>query len=149
MTTEHNQDLIKLLLGRTPTAINRFLISKFKENEINITPEQWSILSILWEKEGWSQQQLANQTYRDRAAITRLVDNLEKEGLIVRKSDSRDRRLKIIHLTSKGKELEDRVVSIVTESINIAKRGVDESMENTVRSTFDIVYKNLTQENNE
>ena len=40
--------------------------------------------------------------------MTRLIDNMERQHLVVRISDKKDRRTNLIHLTKDGKELEER-----------------------------------------
>src|SRR5690554_1603067 len=88
-----NENKYNLLTGRIPLLLNRFLVKKFKDNNIYLTREQWSILAVLWKNDGCSQQVLAEATYRDKPSITRLIDNLEKEGYVERKADKNDRRL--------------------------------------------------------
>ncbi len=38
--------------------------------------------------------------------MTRLIDNMERQHLVVRIADKRDRRTNLIHLTKTGRELE-------------------------------------------
>lgn len=40
----------------------------------------------------------------DRSALVRLLDVLEGEGLVVRQTDTQDRRLKMVLLTAEGKK---------------------------------------------
>ena len=40
--------------------------------------------------------------------MTRLIDNMERQHLVVRISDKKDRRTNLIHLTKDGKELEEK-----------------------------------------
>ncbi|WP_183477169.1 MarR family transcriptional regulator [Mesonia hippocampi] len=75
---------------------------------MEISKEHWSILAILWEKNGCSQQYLAQKSFRDRPSISRLIDKMEKDGLVERRNDKNDRRLKLIFLTSAGKSLEKK-----------------------------------------
>jgi DNA-binding MarR family transcriptional regulator len=66
------------------TAIARRLQKNFRNNGVDITIEQWSILYHLWKEDGLSQQELCNRTFRDKPSITRLIDNLEKLKLVKR-----------------------------------------------------------------
>ncbi|HNF37551.1 MAG TPA: MarR family transcriptional regulator, partial [Chitinophagaceae bacterium] len=77
-------ELYSFITGIASTAIARRLQKKFNAAGLNITIEQWSVLYHLWKKEGISQQELCNATYRDKPSIPRLVDNLEKAGLVKR-----------------------------------------------------------------
>ncbi|MGZ3726063.1 MAG: MarR family winged helix-turn-helix transcriptional regulator [Pseudobdellovibrio sp.] len=46
---------------------------------------------------------LIEQTFSDKASVTRTVSSLEKMGLVKRKTDDVDRRVSIIELTARGK----------------------------------------------
>ena len=53
--------------------------------------------------------EIARQLGTDRAAITRVVQDLEREGLVRRRSDERDGRRSHIGLTPEGREAIERV----------------------------------------
>ena len=117
------QALFALLSGKISTAINRKLYRNFRKMNIDITPEQWTVLYYLWSKDGVTQQELCNTTFKDKPSMTRLIDNLEKQGLVTRSSDARDRRINIIRLTEKGSGLEEvtqaLVVSTMEEALSV------------------------------
>jgi DNA-binding MarR family transcriptional regulator len=48
--------------------------------------------------------QLANTMLRSKHSVTKIIDSLEKEGLVVRESIDRDRRVTSVRLTSAGLE---------------------------------------------
>ena len=96
--------IFAILNGKVSAAINRKLSRNFRQNGLEITPEQWTVLIFLWEKDGVTQQELCNATFKDKPSMTRLIDNMERQHLVVRISDKRDRRTNLIHLTKDGKE---------------------------------------------
>ncbi len=49
--------------------------------------------------------------------MTLVLDNLEKQNLVVREHDKDDRRMIHIHLTLKGKELIERLFPMVAQAI--------------------------------
>lgn len=117
-------ELLYILNGRLSSALNRHLNRKFRTAGLDITTEQWGVLVCLWNKDQQTQQSLSEQTNKDKASITRLLDALAKHELIVRQSDPADRRTNIIHLTAKGKEIEQKAMALVEESINQAIEGL-------------------------
>ena len=94
-------ELYSFITGKASTAIARRLQKKFNTSGLNLTIEQWSVLYHLWKEDGKSQQELCNATYRDKPSITRLVDNLEKIGLVKRVASENDRRINKVHLTNR------------------------------------------------
>ena len=141
-----NENKYNLLTGRIPLLLNRFLIKKFKDNNIYLTREQWSILAVLWKNDGCSQQVLAEATYRDKPSITRLIDNLEKEGYVERKADKNDRRLNLIFLTQKGRDIEIPMMKIVNETIDIATTNLTEEQILNIRDSFQLIFDNINKE---
>jgi DNA-binding MarR family transcriptional regulator len=77
-------ELYSFITGKASTAIADGCKRILSSGRIEITIEQWSVLYHLWKEDGQSQQQLCDATFRDKPSITRLVDNLEKLGLVKR-----------------------------------------------------------------
>ena len=138
-----SENKYNLLSGRVALLLNRFLSQQFKSANVNLTREQWSILAVLWKSDGCSQQFIADSTSRDKPSVTRLIDNLVKEGYVIRKNDENDRRLNLIYLTDKGKEIEQDVIAAVDDTINKATKGLSNDQIVVVRDAFQIVYDNI------
>lgn len=68
---------------------------------LGLSRATWLLLAIVSRSEGLSQRELASRLGLEGASVVRLVDRLEKEGLIERRTGS-DRRVKTIHLRAKG-----------------------------------------------
>ncbi|MDA3614612.1 MarR family winged helix-turn-helix transcriptional regulator [Polluticaenibacter yanchengensis] len=138
-----NRDLYNLLSGRTPQAFNRALKKNFKKANIELSAELWSIIAVLAENDGCSQQLLADKSYRDRPGVTRLVDSLEKLKLVERRPDANDRRLNLVFLTGTGKEIHDKMMTIVDDTAKEAVKGLSDDQITMVKETFQHIYKNL------
>ena len=141
LLTQENK--FNLLAGRVPLLLNRFISQNFKRDGIELTREQWSVLAVLWKNDGCSQQVIADETSRDKPSVTRLIDNLVKEGYVERRNDEKDRRLNLIFLTEKGKEIEASVLDSVNETIEIATKGLTEEEILFIRDCFQTIYDNI------
>jgi DNA-binding MarR family transcriptional regulator len=127
MTEEFRIDqqvVFAILNGKVSTAINRKLSRNFRQSGIEITPEQWTILLALWEKDGITQQDLCNATFKDKPSMTRLIDNMEKQHLVVRISDKKDKRTNLVYLTKTGRELESQSFKIAISTLHEALQGI-------------------------
>jgi DNA-binding MarR family transcriptional regulator len=109
------EELFGLVNGKLTMRINRYLGARFRAAGIGITVEQWTVLACLWQKDKVIQQTLSQTTFRDKTGIMRLIDNLEKRGLVVRVPDTADRRSNLIYLTRQGMELEQKASAVVAE----------------------------------
>jgi DNA-binding MarR family transcriptional regulator len=136
-------ELYSFMTGVASTAIARRLQKNFKQEGIEITIEQWSVLYHLWKKDGMSQQELCNASFRDKPSITRLVDNLEKLKLVKRVSSSTDRRMNMITLTDAAKKLQERTMVIASNTLNEALEGVSATDIERAKLVLQQVYDNL------
>lgn len=84
-----------------------------KSNNVDMTFEMLQVMHRLWKKPGVSQQYLAEQTAKDKACLTNLINNLEKKGWVERREDPADRRNKQIHLTEEGQKLSLQVIPLL------------------------------------
>ena len=84
MSEQFNFDIkliFAILNGKVSAAINRKLYRNFRQYNVDITPEQWTVLLYLWEKDGVTQQELCNATFKDKPSMTRLIDNMERQHI--------------------------------------------------------------------
>lgn len=90
------------LLDRTNRKIKQYAQKKFKEEDFDITVDQWLILKNLSIHNDQNQSQLAELTGKDHPTLTRILDLLCKKNLVERRASPNDRRSFIIHLTELG-----------------------------------------------
>ena len=136
-------ELYSFITGKASTAIARRLQKKFNVAGLNITIEQWSVLCHLWKQEGISQQELCNATFRDKPSITRLVDNLEKSGLVKRVASENDRRINLIYLTKQAQKLQEETMAMAEETLNEALISVPAERIDVCKEVLQVVYDNL------
>jgi DNA-binding MarR family transcriptional regulator len=64
---------------------------------------QFDLLSTVWEREGVSQQEIAERLYVTKGNVSGLVDRLGASGLMERRSLPHDRRSHALYLTDAGR----------------------------------------------
>ena len=78
-----------------------------------LTEAQFNVLMLLAFQagpEGISQTKLSRMLLVNRANVTGLVDRMERDGLIERASEPGDRRMRMIRMTPRGKDLLEKAV---------------------------------------
>jgi DNA-binding MarR family transcriptional regulator len=73
---------------------------------------QYPPLSLLYAKEGLSQEEMASYLGVDKAAIAKAVRKLLEEGYVERRGDGKDARLRRAWLTPKAKRARARILAI-------------------------------------
>ncbi|MEV6589763.1 MarR family winged helix-turn-helix transcriptional regulator [Streptomyces acidicola] len=74
---------------------------------LGIELRHFAVLIVLVNQGPTVQRDLATATGSDKAGIMRVVDDLERKGLAVRKSVPGDRRVRAVEITPRGLELFD------------------------------------------
>jgi DNA-binding MarR family transcriptional regulator len=136
-------ELYSFVTGKASTAISRRLQKKFAAANLAITIEQWSVLYQLWKKNGLSQQELCDVTFRDKPSVTRLVDNLEKQELVKRTNHKTDRRKNVITTTKKAMDLQEKTMQLANEVLNEALEGIPDAQVEMCKQALQIIYNNL------
>ena len=139
----NEQEVFDILTGKISTTINRALLRAFAQEDVNITTEQWSVMSCLWHEEKITQQQLCDLTSKNKPSMTRLIDNLEKNNLVFRHSHPTDRRVNLIHLTKAGADLREKVTGIVQSVVDRALMDISENDVAISRQVLTKIISNL------
>ena len=137
-------ELYSVINGMASTAVARRLQKNFRLAGLEITIEQWSVLYHLWKKDGISQQDLCNASFRDKPSITRLVDNLERAQLVKRVAAATDRRINLIYLTKEGQQLQEQSMKLADQTLNEALQSVPADKVEVCKQVLQIVYDNLS-----
>lgn len=112
-------------IGKTSKMMNIYISDVFQQNNIQVTKEQWIVLKILHEdQDGIIQNELAFITDRNKASLTRLINVMEKNYLVIRISSEEDSRKNLIFITETGKQLFLKMKPLMLESIKTMQNGI-------------------------
>lgn len=129
---------------RTHTAYRLRLLNVFMHAGLDITPDMYFILRYLWaEHDGSRQQELADKTGKDKASLTKLLDNLEKRNLVRRTTDETDRRSKRVWLTASGKKLKNKVYPLALSVVEMAEKGISRNDLQHAQLVLEYIYNNI------
>jgi DNA-binding MarR family transcriptional regulator len=122
---QHFHDKTLSALGSPSYLVRRLLLAFAEHYEplfapADITYPQWTILMLLYGDMARTSADMARQMRHDAGAMTRLVDQLEKRGLLTRVRDTADRRAVNLVLTAEGRALADSLKGRVVDFLNVA-----------------------------
>ena len=87
--------------------LKQYTAAMLKQQNVDLTPEQFLLIDLLWNQGPLSQQELADQLQKDKNSVTKLVDAIERKGFVVRQQNPTDRRSNTIVLTDMANSLKD------------------------------------------
>jgi DNA-binding MarR family transcriptional regulator len=81
------------------------------------SPAYLGVLMALWQDEGLQVVDLGRRAGLEPSTMTGLLDRMERDGLVERKDDPKDRRAQLIHLTEDGRRIRPAVLNVVDRII--------------------------------
>ncbi len=94
--------------------IQKKILSRFKE----LSKNQPMVIKIIGMEGKIMPSTIGNYTGMDRSSLTRMIDDLEKKGMVFRENDPEDRRKVLVSLTDKGLECCNYFDEVVNEILN-------------------------------
>ena len=94
------------------TAKNLRSIQRQTVSESGLTPPQYAVLHLLWERDERPFKEFADFLVCSRATITGIIDTLERKGLVERKTNPEDRRSLLATLTEAGRDMQEKTPAL-------------------------------------
>jgi Transcriptional regulators len=143
--TESLREFMQTIL-QTRASFKQAIQRGLRKHNIDITYEMLQVMACLWKHEGVNQQELADKTFKDKASLTYLINNLEKRELVVRQEDPNDRRNKLIMVTERGHVWQKKMQPLINKIHEFAAERIDmENIEDhiTFLRKLDNEFKNI------
>ena len=78
--------------------------------EYGVAPGQFAPLVMLFEQDGLTQAELCRRINVEQPTMANTLDRMERDGLIKRQPDPKDRRRATVHLTERANEMRTAVM---------------------------------------
>ena len=134
---------IAVCLNLAACQFKQYTAMMLRNNKIDLTPEQFLLIDLLWNQGAMSQQKLADSMHKDKNSITKLVDALEAKGFVERQRDKNDRRSNTVVPTEKSQSIKDRTKEFGISMLDGMLDGISEEELRSFLSTLDKISNNL------
>lgn len=131
------------LLTKASVLMKRRLSVAIKKAGYDITIEQWTILNVLWKNEGLIQTEIAQKTFKDKTNLTRILDKMERDNLIVRNKNPKNRREYKITLTENGANIFSQLIPIAQNNNEILLQTLSSEERSLVVNAVKKIIDNL------
>lgn len=101
------------------------------------------MLYALWEQEGLSHTELAARLKISPATTTKMIQRMERNGFVQRKSDPHDQRLSRVYLTETGHAIRSELEEIWSQIEAETFAGFSDEEKDTLRDFFLRIQNNL------
>jgi len=132
-------------LGFLLKDVTRLYTRRFEDRaqELQLTLAQCKALLYLARNEGVSQKRLAELIEIDPMSLVRILDRMEADGWVQRRSDPDDRRARSLAVTERAKPIVERIWSLVGETRSEALEGLSTEERTTLVDLLERVHQNL------
>ena len=110
---------------------------------LGATLQMWRVLAALREGDGRRMGDLSETTSIEVSTLTRLVDNMEKKGLVARRRDAADARVVALHVTPAGRRLAQRITPIAERYESVALAGFTAAEADILKAALRRLYRNM------
>lgn len=125
MADRRLQDVLFYSLESAIKAYRRFAQARLHAAGVDVTIDQWLVLKTLHESADVTLQQVGVAVFKDIASVTRIVQLLERKGLLRRTPHPSDGRRSELVLTSAGESVIRTVEPIAQANRRQALDGID------------------------
>ena len=130
MLDKSNQDTfvssyLLYLLAASSDAASRQFHEVVRSKGVRV-PE-WRVMACLYDQDGLIVTRLAEYALLEQSRLTRVIDQMDSKGLVVRSAGIDDRRKVTVHLTTRGKALAKELVALAREHERAILQLVDDT----------------------
>lgn len=138
-------DVIYFLAERMQRQAKNHTRQVFKEKGIDLTIDQWLVLKKVSEEPGIVQKEIASTTFKDPAAVTRILDIMVRKNLVERRPSATDRRVYEIYLSKQGKKMINTLMPVVYDIRAKGLQNLSQTELRALKSGLKKMYNNLVQ----
>ena len=110
---------------------------------LGATLQMWRVLAALREQDGRRMGDLSDTTSIEVSTLTRLVDGMEKKGLVARRRAAHDARVVTLHATAAGRRLTSRILPIAERYERVALAGFAGHEAATLKAALRRLFANM------
>lgn len=134
---------VGVYLNQTHFLFKQCFLYELVESNVDLTPEQYLLIDLLWDEGPMTQQEIATVMEKDKNSITKLIDGLEKKDYVFRKTDPDDRRKNYVHVTEKGQQQKQEITRIAINAADNILKGIPTNDLNTMVEVLSKLNKNM------
>ncbi|WP_201378003.1 MarR family winged helix-turn-helix transcriptional regulator [Ktedonobacter sp. SOSP1-52] len=112
---------------------------------IGLHTGQEHVIFRLLEDDGLSQSQLAARLKVEIGTVAKMVQRMEKEGLLIRREDAEDARISRVYLTEKGRALGEPAAQILQDLDACMVQGMSQAEQLLFQRLLDQAAANVAR----
>ena len=142
---ENLNEILFYSLDKAIRAYRQFAHQQLSAHGFDVTIDQWLVLRSLNEHPEYSQQQIAELTFKDYASLTRIIELLVKKSYLQRAMHPKDRRRFTLTLTEDAHKVLRAMQPVIDQNRSHALAGVSAADVNKLQQTLGTIIQNCVK----
>lgn len=131
------KELLGTTIGKLRNKLHRLMKQRYAaEANIKLTVEEFILLTMIRAKTDQILQNIAIATGKNKSVVMRMIDSLEKKGLVKRTVNPEDRRENLLSITDMGEQVVAKYHKIEKKLSYELLKGIPEEK---VEAFFEVV----------
>jgi len=137
-----DQENVLIELEKTIRIVRESFNSEYQKRHFGVSYDQWLIIDQVRNRQGISQIEIAKNTGKDRASISRIIKNLQLKNLLTKTSNETNKRANKVYLTPAGLELSDKIITVYNDIYKSQFSGIYEQELNLLKEILVRINQN-------
>lgn len=134
-------DYVPYLLNRAGARIAQSFAEEMRA--LGTTLQAWRVLAALCDRDAQRVSELSAHTSIEISTLSRVLDGMQKQGLVARRRAPGDGRVVTLHVTAAGRRLTDRIIPIAERYERVAVAGLSAAETGTLKRLLRRLYANM------
>lgn len=145
MTNHDKERDIQSAIITILSSLRRAMRFAMEQNNVPLSPLYFIMLKLIHDNDRCTALQLAHLSGRDKGQITRLIKELETQGLILKRQNQEDKRSFFLELSNQGRACFSELEQYDLEALHAMTQGIDEQQLTQFLATAERMAINLSQ----
>ncbi len=124
-------------------SLSGLLLEKLRPH--GVTVQRWRVLMVLANEGPKNISQLVDLTFIPQSGLSRVVDQMERDRLVVRSSTDEDSRRVTVSITDEGRAIYQQLVPVVRDYADALTRGFSKDERKNLAAFLGRVQSNLSE----
>jgi DNA-binding MarR family transcriptional regulator len=134
-------DYVPYLLNRAGARIAQAFAEEMRS--LGTSLQAWRVLAALRDRDGQRVTELSTHTSIEVSTLSRVLDGMQRQGLVSRRRGADDGRVVILRVTAAGRRLTGRILPIATRYEYISTAGLSQRDTATLKRLLRRLYANM------
>ena len=110
-----------------------------------VTVPRWRVLMNLMVRDGRTIGELVELTIISQPVLSRIIDQMERDGLVIRSTSERDSRIVEVYLTSRGRALYTKIAPVAARHAQLTVKSLSPAQQKDLLAMLRTIIRDLTE----